>query len=166
MERIVIPQGIQTIAYATFSNCKSLQEIVIPDSVTTLEWYAFRYCKSLRYIKLSDGKELGFDSTDPEIVERNDEIVLSSETLEGLETFRDRLAKALPQEKPVPLVADLIKKGDIVICVCPIDAAAPKGRLILPQQQTIRDILEAGAVSVVTRHAELEETLKQSAEKI
>lgn len=83
------------------------------------------------------------------------EIALSSETLEGLETFRDRLAKSLPQEKSVPLVADLIKNGDIVICVCPIDAAAPKGRLILPQQQVIRELIDNGAIAIVCQVSEL-----------
>ena len=52
-----------------------------------------------------------------------------------------------------------MKPSDLAVLVVPIDKAAPKGRLILPQQQTIRDILEAGAVSVVTRDAELSETL-------
>ena len=57
------------------------------------------------------------------------------------------------------IVADLIEPLDIVVLVVPIDAAAPKGRLILPQQQTIRDILDAGAVSVVVKDTELKETL-------
>ncbi|MBQ8786943.1 MAG: [Oscillospiraceae bacterium] len=57
------------------------------------------------------------------------------------------------------IVADLIEPFDIVVLVVPIDAAAPKGRLILPQQQTIRDILDAGAVSVVVKDTELKETL-------
>lgn len=89
------------------------------------------------------------------------EIALSSETLEGLETFRDRLAKALPQEKPVPLVADLIKKSDIVVCVCPIDAAAPKGRLILPQQQVIRELIDNGAIAIVCQVSELRSVVER-----
>ena len=89
------------------------------------------------------------------------EIAISSETLEGLETFRDRLAKSLPQEKPVPLVADLIKKGDIVICVCPIDAAAPKGRLILPQQQVIRELVDNGAIAIVCQVSELRSVVER-----
>lgn len=89
------------------------------------------------------------------------EIALSSETLEGLETFRDRLAKSLPQEKPVPLVADLIKKGDIVVCVCPIDAAAPKGRLILPQQQVIRELIDNGAIAIVCQVSELRSVVER-----
>lgn len=96
---------------------------------------------------------------DAEIAEG--EIALSSEILEGLETFRDRLAKSLPQEKPVPLVADLIKKGDIVVCVCPIDAAAPKGRLILPQQQVIRELIDNGAVAIVCQVPELKSVVER-----
>lgn len=83
------------------------------------------------------------------------EIALSCRTLDGLEAFRDRLAKAMPQEKPVPLVADLVARGDIVVCVCPIDAAAPKGRLILPQQQVIRELIDNGASAVVCQPSEL-----------
>ncbi len=59
------------------------------------------------------------------------------------------------------IVRDLIQSNDLVVLVVPIDSAAPKGRLILPQQQTIRDILEAGAMAVVARDSELEETLKR-----
>jgi [FeFe] hydrogenase H-cluster maturation GTPase HydF len=55
----------------------------------------------------------------------------------------------------------LVHPGDFVVLVVPIDSAAPKGRLILPQQQTIRDLLEAGATSVVVRESELAETLTQ-----
>lgn len=59
------------------------------------------------------------------------------------------------KENQVPLVKDLVKAGDNIILVTPIDSAAPKGRLILPQQQVIRDLLEAGAVSVVIKETEL-----------
>ena len=57
-------------------------------------------------------------------------------------------------------MADLLAPNDTVVLVVPIDSAAPKGRLILPQQQTIRDILEAGAISLVTRETELTRTLE------
>ena len=59
------------------------------------------------------------------------------------------------------LVGQLLKPLDIVILVCPIDESAPKGRLILPQQQAIRDVLEAGAIAVVIREHELAATLEQ-----
>ena len=57
------------------------------------------------------------------------------------------------------IVGDLLKPNDFVVLVIPIDSSAPKGRLILPQQQVIRDILEASAVSVVTKETELKQTL-------
>lgn len=59
------------------------------------------------------------------------------------------------------IVSDLINGGDFIVLVTPIDSAAPKGRLILPQQQTIRDILDAGAIPVVTRETELAHTLQK-----
>lgn len=64
------------------------------------------------------------------------------------------------------IVGDLLNTGDIAVLVTPIDKAAPKGRLILPQQQTIRDILDAGAVAVVTRDTELAETLKKLGDNV
>ena len=63
------------------------------------------------------------------------------------------------------LVADLVSPLDFVVLVVPIDSAAPKGRLILPQQQMIRDLLEAGAISIVVRESELEETLSRLGHK-
>ncbi len=57
------------------------------------------------------------------------------------------------------LISDLISPGDTVVLVVPIDSAAPKGRLILPQQQTLRDVLEAGCSAMVTRESELSRTM-------
>ncbi len=68
-----------------------------------------------------------------------------------------RLVKSSGNHKRI--VADLLAPNDTVVLVIPIDSAAPKGRLILPQQQTIRDILEAGAIAVVSRNTELPQTL-------
>lgn len=63
------------------------------------------------------------------------------------------------------LVGDLVSAGEFAVLVVPIDSAAPKGRLILPQQQTIRDLLEAGCMPVVCRETELERTLEQLGRK-
>ncbi len=71
--------------------------------------------------------------------------------------------KAKLKESNKKIVADLLDKGDTVILVCPIDEAAPKGRLILPQQQTIRDILDAGCMAFVCQDTELEATLNSLA---
>ncbi len=74
-----------------------------------------------------------------------------------------QLAKA--EENSKRIVADLLEPNDVVVLVVPIDSAAPKGRLILPQQQTIRDVLESGAISVVTREKELPQTLASLSKK-
>ena len=66
---------------------------------------------------------------------------------------------AATQENQRRIVGDLVAPGDFLILVIPIDEAAPKGRLILPQQQTIRDILDAGAMAVVTKETELPQGL-------
>ena len=76
--------------------------------------------------------------------------------------LKELIARQLPQgnfERHV--VADLVNPLDIVVLVVPIDSSAPKGRLILPQQQTIRDLLEAGAISIAVKETELAETLKK-----
>ena len=83
------------------------------------------------------------------------EVAVCAETGEGVEELRARLAATVPQDAPAPLVADLVSRGDIVVCVCPIDAAAPKGRLILPQQQVVRELIERGATAAVCQPAEL-----------
>ena len=74
---------------------------------------------------------------------------------EGINELKDRIAALRPQGKEAHLVADKIKAGDVVLLVVPIDKAAPKGRLILPQQQAIRDILDAGAAALVVQDTEL-----------
>jgi [FeFe] hydrogenase H-cluster maturation GTPase HydF len=88
-------------------------------------------------------------------------ISVSSKTGENINELKELIAKLRPTgENPNRIVADLLQPNDFVVLVVPIDSAAPKGRLILPQQQTIRDILDSGAISIVTRDTELEATLK------
>ncbi len=102
----------------------------------------------------------------PENLAEN-EISVSAQSGENINELRELLSKQLKiSNEKMQIVGDLIEKNDIVVLVVPIDSAAPKGRLILPQQQTIRDILEAGAISVVCREFELEETLKQLEGKV
>lgn len=81
----------------------------------------------------------------------------------GGSTAGDCTAKNCGGDKP--LVSDLLSAGDIAVLVVPIDAAAPKGRLILPQQQVIRDVLEAGASAFVCRDTELSDTLSALVKK-
>ena len=79
-------------------------------------------------------------------------ISVSSTTGKNIRELKELLAHLVPQKKaPFPICADLIEQEDQVLLVTPIDSAAPKGRLILPQQQTIRDIIDRGAVAVITK---------------
>lgn len=83
-----------------------------------------------------------------------------------IQALKELIASQLPKElTEKKIVGDLIAPLDFVVLVVPIDSAAPKGRLILPQQQTIRDILDAGAVSIVVKDTELKDTLDKLAVK-
>ena len=101
--------------------------------------------------------------------EKNDAIYVSAKNGDQIYELKERIgaltkaASAKADEKRI--LADLIQPEDVVVLVVPIDSAAPKGRLILPQQQTIRDVLESGAISVVTRETELPQTLRSLAKK-
>ena len=74
---------------------------------------------------------------------------------DDVEAFRRELAAVRLADAPRPLVRDLVQAGDIVVCVCPIDESAPKGRLILPQQQVVRELLDAGAAALVCQPPQL-----------
>ena len=90
-----------------------------------------------------------------------DEIYVSAATGENIPELKERLARMLKTgDEKLRIVADMLSPADFVVLVVPIDKAAPKGRLILPQQQTIRDILEADAAAVVVKEYELRETLE------
>lgn len=92
---------------------------------------------------------------------QKDVMYVSALTGAGISDLKERIASMRPGDADRHLVADRISAGDLILLVVPIDKAAPKGRLILPQQQTIRDILDAGAVSVVVRDTELADTLEK-----
>ena len=93
-------------------------------------------------------------------------IRVSAATGQGIDELKERLARlGKPEENGRRIIADLLSPGDTVVLVVPIDKAAPKGRLILPQQQTIRDILEADAFSLVVRETGLKAALGQRREK-
>lgn len=97
-----------------------------------------------------------------------DECILSVSAADGsgIAELKERIARLAQTEEPEKyIVRDLIEPSDLVVLVVPIDKAAPKGRLILPQQQTIRDILEANAVSVVVKETELKGALERLGEK-
>lgn len=91
---------------------------------------------------------------------RTEEVLVSASDGMNIQELKEKIASLKPEDThKYPLIQDLIEPLDLVILVVPIDKAAPKGRLILPQQQTIRDILERGALSLVVRDTELKSTL-------
>lgn len=93
-------------------------------------------------------------------------IYVSTKQNSNIYELKEMIANILKQgENNKKIVSDLISPGDIIVLVVPIDSAAPKGRIILPQQQTIRDILDIGATAIVTRDSELKETLKNISKK-
>lgn len=90
---------------------------------------------------------------------KENEICVSALTGENVNEFKEKIAALAPKEEPKYIVADLLTKGDVVVLVTPIDESAPKGRLILPQQNTIREIIDHGCIAVVCQPEELTRTL-------
>ena len=92
--------------------------------------------------------------------EYTDGIAVSALNKMNIDALKERIAELTRTDsEKLKICGDLLNEGDIAVLVVPIDSAAPKGRLILPQQQTIRDVLEAGACAVVVRDTELGQTL-------
>lgn len=97
---------------------------------------------------------------------KENEIYISAADHINIDLLKEKIALLAVTEEPKHrIVADLIGPSDFVVLVTPIDKAAPKGRLILPQQQTIRDILESDAAAIVVKEFELRETLEHLGKK-
>ncbi|MDY2882106.1 MAG: [FeFe] hydrogenase H-cluster maturation GTPase HydF [Romboutsia timonensis] len=89
-------------------------------------------------------------------------LFISAKNNENIDKLKDELIKSLEQdEEDKPIVGDLLPYGSNVVLVVPIDSEAPKGRIILPQVQVIRDCLDHGIKTYVVRDTELEEALKE-----
>lgn len=118
--------------------------------------------KNLNYIILMNKSDL---VTIPAELKAN-EIYVSAVNKTGINELKEKIAGlAVTDELKLKIVGDIINPSDFVVLVTPIDKAAPKGRLILPQQQTIRDILEADATAIVVKEFELRETLDNLGKK-
>lgn len=123
--------------------------------------------KKIPYVIAVNKKELAAPDALEKIVdelssEDGEIIAVSAAAGEGIDELKEQIAATADTEEPERyIVRDLLKPSDMAVLVVPIDKAAPKGRLILPQQQTIRDILEADAVSVVVKETELKNVLGQ-----
>lgn len=115
--------------------------------------------KNIPYIIVYNKSDL-LSATPLNIQQEHSVIAVSAKNGYQIEELKEKIAGLLPKEQSAKkIVGDLLSPLDFVILVIPIDSAAPKGRLILPQQQTIRDILDAGAVSITVKDTELKDTL-------
>ena len=110
--------------------------------------------RDLPYLIVYTKSDLG----SPELTADN-QIAVSALTGQGIHELKEKLAAMAPSGEERRIVGDLLSPGDMVVLVTHIDESAPKGRMILPQQQTLRDILDAGAMAVFTRESQLEQTL-------
>ena len=88
----------------------------------------------------------------------NNKVYVSAKTNLNIDLLKDKIASFAKKENK-KILSDIVSSGDIVVLVIPIDEAAPKGRLILPQQQVLRELLEIGATSVVSTDINLKDTL-------
>ncbi|HOM02427.1 MAG TPA: [FeFe] hydrogenase H-cluster maturation GTPase HydF [Acetivibrio sp.] len=126
-----------------------------------------------KLIELFEKKEIKYvvvynkaDLKEHEEAENNNEIYVSAKTGYNINRLKEKIASlAVTDDITHKIVGDLIAPSDFVILVVPIDKAAPKGRLILPQQQTIRDILESDAVAIVVKENELKNTIESLGKK-
>lgn len=92
-------------------------------------------------------------------------VLVSAADRKNIDQLKEKIALLIDVGEEKHLAADLVSPGDLVVLVTPIDSAAPRGRLILPQQQMIRDLLEADAVSVVIKENEVRQTLADLGKK-
>ena len=91
--------------------------------------------------------------------EEENEILVSAKDGTNIYEFKERLAKLSPASQRKYILKDLVNKGDRVIMVMPIDESAPKGRIILPQQEVLRELLDIGCIAICTQVGELKECL-------
>jgi len=117
----------------------------------------------LPFISVINKSDLGINY---ELVEKLNELDLKYHSVScisenGIYELKEKVVKLLPHDEELPLVSDLIKQHDIIVLVVPIDLGAPKGRLIMPQIQTIRESLDEDAIVVVAKDKELRAALSK-----
>jgi [FeFe] hydrogenase H-cluster maturation GTPase HydF len=142
--------------------------IVVLDSQERLsekEKNLFEEIKSLEipFIAVINKSELGINY---ELVEELNSLKIPFHSVsclkdDGIFSLKEKVSKILPQEEEIPLISDLIKQHDVIVLVVPIDLGAPKGRLILPQVQTIRESLDVDSIVVVAKDKELRSALSK-----
>lgn len=119
--------------------------------------------KDIPYLIVRNKMDLGGASV---TASETNVIDVSAQNQTNIYELKELIGKTFkPEENPVKLVGDIISPNEFIVLVIPIDESAPKGRLILPQQQAVRDILDAGAYAITTRETELEELLRRQSPK-
>jgi [FeFe] hydrogenase H-cluster maturation GTPase HydF len=132
-------------------------EVLLPDEKELVEIFKER---KIPYVIVQNKCDLFYPEPSGVFYEETEILPVSAKTGLNVNSLKQKIAEAAQTDEPEKrLAADLIQPLDLVVLVIPIDKAAPKGRLILPQQQVIRDILEAGGQAVAVREIELEKTL-------
>lgn len=126
-----------------------------------LELFAYLDKLSINYIVAVNKIEFGINSE--LLIELKDLRIIhfevSCKEKAGIGDLKRKMIRLLPQETEPPLVSDIISKGDVIVMVVPIDLGAPKGRLILPQVQTIREALDEDTIVIICKDKELRSTL-------
>ena len=117
--------------------------------------------KDIPYLLVYNKEDMLKEEQKDSLVEDNNNAVYVSALQKmHIQELKEKLAKQIKTEnQTLQLVGDLVQPSDLIILVIPIDSAAPKGRLILPQQQVIRDILEAGGAAICVKETELSKLL-------
>ncbi len=142
--------------------------ILVLDSQTDLSEHEITFIDQLQkfqlpYLIVINKSDLGIKY---ELVEKLNQLQLQYHTVscindDGIFQLKEKVAKLLPSDEELPLVSDLIKQHDIIVLVVPIDLGAPKGRLIMPQVQTIRESLDEDSIVVIAKDKELRAALEK-----
>ncbi len=134
--------------------------LLVVDSCVGMTEYDFAILEKIREKKIPCLTVFNKSDISGMSVNTENEISVSTVTGENIHELKERIARIVPQNiMEYPIIADKVKSGDCVVMVVPIDKAAPKGRIILPQQNTLRELLDSGCTAVVCRDSELEHTL-------
>ncbi len=159
--------GVLRVKKAIESLSKTDIAILVTDSAKELS--SAEKALTARFEEKNIPYIIAFNKSDLYTTERTlkeNEIYVSALKCQNINELKELIGRlADKNKKERPIVRDLLKSGDKVVLVIPIDKAAPKGRLILPQQMTIRDIIEGGAVAVTCRDTELSEALSAFSKK-
>ena len=139
--------------------------LLVVDSSAGITEYDFAILEKIREKKIPCLTVFNKSDISGMSVNTENEISVSTVTMENIHELKERIARIVPQNiMEYPVIADKVKSGDCVVMVVPIDKAAPKGRIILPQQNTLRELLDSGCTAVVCRDSELEHTLDTMSE--